>query len=87
MITCFIGRKIVMLIERIVIMSKGTTISDVKVKFKVKHFWKSQNDDNCAVDNDEVCVSPDWYQDNGTPICPVCGQDYVYDRTEILVSK
>lgn len=49
---------------------------------KVLHIWKKENDHTCHSPK-EVTVSPNWYQDNGTPICG-CGEDMVYSHTEIL---
>lgn len=49
---------------------------------KVQHFWKKSPNDDCGQGEEEVSIPPDWYQDNGTPICQ-CGMDMVYDRTEI----
>ena len=48
---------------------------------KVTHIWKKAADD-CGEDFGPVEVSPDWYQNNGTPIC-TCGQDMEYSHTEI----
>ena len=31
----------------------------------------------------EIAVNPDWYQENGTPVCPESGDDMLYVRTEI----
>lgn len=44
---------------------------------------------NCQdVKCDEVAiVSPDWYQDNGTPVCPECDTDMEYIRTKVKASK
>ena len=50
------------------------TIEDAKVR----HIWKD------VETGDEVIVSPDWYEDNGTPIGE-SGDDMVYVRTEILI--
>ena len=49
---------------------------------KVRHVWA--NPDGSG----ETTVSPDWYADNGTPICDddsdFCGEDMIYVRTEIM---
>lgn len=47
----------------------------------VRHIWKG--------DNDEIAViSPDWYENNGTPIDPETGEDMKYSHTEIeLISE
>ena len=43
----------------------------------IRHVWADS-------EGNEVTVSPDWYEDNGTPIGED-GDDMVYVRTEILV--
>ena len=47
---------------------------------KVMHFWA------CA-DGTEISVFPDFYQENGTPVDPVTGDDCVYVRTEVLIEE
>lgn len=48
---------------------------------KIRHVWA--NPDGSG----EVTVSPDWYADNGTPLCDddsdFAGDDMLYVRTEI----
>lgn len=44
---------------------------------KVFNIWA------CSSCNDEVEVTPDWYQDNGTPTCGICCEDMYYVMTEI----
>ena len=48
------------------------TINDVQVR----HVWNGSN-------GDQVYVSPDWYEDNGTPVDPETGDDMTYSHTEI----
>lgn len=48
----------------------------------VRNIWRKAEDDDCGEGLDSVEVSPDWYEQNGTPIC-CCGQGMVFDRTEI----
>jgi len=50
-----------------------------KVKDKnVKHVWK------CSEGGSYECeVTPDWYEQNGTPVCPDCDNDCEYVRTEV----
>ena len=43
----------------------------------VVNIWK------CQDTGDEISITPDWYEQNGTPITPETGQDMVYLRTEI----
>lgn len=31
----------------------------------------------------EVFIYPDWYQDNGTPMCNECDINMVYNHTEM----
>ena len=44
---------------------------------KIRHVWVSEYGEESAV------VSPDWYEENGTPI-DESGEDMVYSHTEIL---
>ena len=37
----------------------------------------------CGCNVDEAVVNPDFYEENGTPICSECGEDMEYARTEI----
>jgi hypothetical protein len=62
-------------------MSKWKKIEDCKVR----HIWECQEED-CSEDNMSCDVSPEWYEDNGTPVCG-CGVDMVYVRTEIEVEE
>jgi hypothetical protein len=67
-------------------MKKWKTIEDKNVQ----HFWKCEND-NCEEDfenedqepNQEVSVFPTFYQESGEPLCPRCGDEMVYQRTEV----
>jgi hypothetical protein len=59
--------------------SKWTTVPDSNVR----HVWAN------ADGSGEVTVSPDYYGDNGTPVCcdeesEFFEEDMVYVRTEIL---
>jgi len=37
---------------------------------------------NVLCDNEEEThIHPDWYQNNGTPVCPECDEDMDYRRT------
>ena len=49
------------------------TIADHNVNM----FWQ------CCICNASADVGPDWYQDNGTPVCMECDQDMDYVKTEI----
>lgn len=58
-------------------MAKWKTVEDKNVQ----HIWK-------CTDGDEGCdfqaeVTPDWYQNNGTPVCNECDRDMEYVRTEV----
>lgn len=46
---------------------------------KVRHDWK------CPECNAKERVSPDFYQDNGTPMCSDCEEYMIYVRTQIEV--
>jgi hypothetical protein len=54
-----------------------------KVKdIHIRHLWACK-DEECKETNCNTAeVSPDWYEQNGTPICR-CGQDMAYVKTEI----
>ena len=43
------------------------------------HVWKCNE---CAT---KVEVTPDFYEENGTPVCVDCGNDMAYCRTEIEI--
>lgn len=47
----------------------------------LRHIWKC-TDEDCECDKVDCVIYPDWYQDNGTPICE-CGIDMEYIRTEV----
>ena len=52
-------------------------------------YWKKISDDTirhvwyCEECEDEVNIEPDWYQNNGTPMCGDCDDDMTYSHTEI----
>ena len=48
----------------------------------ISHTWKKAEDNDCGEGPEQVEVTPDWYQNNGTPTC-FCGQDMEYSHTEI----
>ena len=51
---------------------------------RVINVWKgNREDDNGKDESYETEVTPDWYQDNGTPIDEM-GEDMTYVRTEIV---
>ena len=66
-------------------MSKKTTWKKIPDN-QVNHVWKKSDNDNCGEGPETVDVSPDWYENNGTPIC-FCGQDMKYSHTEIKVPE
>ena len=43
----------------------------------VQHVWR------CKDTSEEVYVSPDWYEENGTPISPETGEECEYLYTVI----
>jgi hypothetical protein len=48
----------------------------------VRMIWAC-TDEDCECNKEvETIIEPDWYQQNGTPICE-CGQDMDYLNTEI----
>jgi hypothetical protein len=54
----------------------------------VRHRWVHQDDSTqhkpCPKKNEAVYVSPDFYAEGGTPVCPDCEEGLCYDGTEIL---
>lgn len=46
---------------------------------RIRHVWTCK-EGGCK---EKAIVSPDWYQDNGTPVCPKCDRDMAYIRTEV----
>lgn len=54
----------------------------VKVPDKiVKHIWE------CPVCHDKERVSPDAYEEMGTPVCSECDEDMTYSHTEIFARR
>ena len=53
---------------------------------KVFHIWKCSDPykDGCNV---EYEISPDFYEENGEPMCENCDIIMHYDRTEIEVDE
>jgi hypothetical protein len=49
----------------------------------VRHVWMCKNEE-CEDYGTECHISPEWYQNNGTPVCNECDVDMVYVGTEIL---
>jgi hypothetical protein len=49
----------------------------------VRHKWQCLEED-C---DGEATVYPEWYEDNGTPVCPDCDRDMSYVKTEIEVNN
>lgn len=52
----------------------------------VRHHWKCPDpmDEGCK---EKAIISPDWYENNGTPICIECDCDMEYVKTEVKTSK
>ena len=52
-------------------------------------YWEKIEDDKiravwrCPLCTDEVNIEPDWYQNNGTPMCTDCDEDMYYLKSEI----
>jgi hypothetical protein len=65
--------------------SKRLDKNFTKVKdIEVINIWIKSEDDDCEYNIEPVEINPDWYQENGTPICS-CGQDLVYSHTEVFI--
>jgi hypothetical protein len=50
----------------------------------VRHFWACGNDE-CKDNVGEITVGPDYYRENGTPVCGGCDCDMDYIRTEVKI--
>lgn len=54
-----------------------------------KYVWKKVEDDDvrhvweCPTCGEKTTVYPDWYTDNGTPVCTGCDDDMEYSYTEL----
>ena len=59
----------------------------MSTKFKREQFKDSDviNIWTCCDCNETVEITPDFYQENGTPICIECDTDMNYSHTEINV--
>lgn len=51
----------------------------------VRHIWKCDSDDDC--NGNEETISPEWYEQNGTPMCSDCDNDMTYSHTEINTNR
>src|SRR3972149_7070634 len=56
---------------------------------QVRHRWDLT--DSCMEECGErtpksVFVHPGFYEDSGTPICEACGNDRIFESTEVLVN-
>ena len=64
-------------------MRKWKTIED---KY-VRHVWtcKDELEHGCLLKGMPAHVAAEAYAEMGTPVCPECGEDMDYVRTEILI--
>ncbi len=46
---------------------------------QVRSTWK------CPTCKQKVYIEPDWYSNNGTPMCTECDEDMEYVKTEICI--
>lgn len=46
-----------------------------------RHVWR------CPRCKAEACIGPDYYEENGTPVCSDCDEDGVYVRTEVDMAR
>ena len=50
----------------------------------VRHIWRHpETKGDCQISLQETVIPATFYQVNGTPVCPECGDDYEYLRAEI----
>lgn len=50
----------------------------------VTHFWVCANEE-CTEYKKPCGNGPEWYQQNGTPVCVECDEDMIYVKTSIMV--
>jgi len=48
----------------------------------VRSIWNCEYSDCTRLE--QAIVNPDFYQDSGTPVCPDCDSDMIYQYTEIM---
>jgi hypothetical protein len=48
----------------------------------ILHVWMCADED-CSRNGVKIIVTPTFYQDSGTPICGNCGEDCIYQHTEV----
>jgi len=49
-----------------------------KIKDKnIQHYWE------CKDCHKKAVISPDWYENNGTPVCDSCDRDMKYAYTRV----
>lgn len=55
--------------------------------------WKLVKEENvlsyweCEDCHDKVGITPDWYEQNGTPVCVECDRDMLYGYTEVYLDN
>jgi len=50
----------------------------------VRHIWRHYDaEGKCPYSMKEIVIPPTFYNENKTPACPDCGEDYEYIRTEV----
>lgn len=63
------------------ISGRWTKINDARVR----HVWTQKCE--CKLEDPVCYIDPDFYENNGTPICEECGDDFKYVRTDIKCSS
>jgi hypothetical protein len=58
-------------------MKNWKAINDIDVRM----IWRC-NDEDCECEKYDCIIEPNWYKDNGTPVC-MDGRDMDYLRTEV----
>lgn len=51
---------------------------------QVRNVWACDNED-CKAFGHEAHLTPDFYNNNGTPVCDECDCDMTYFRTEVKI--
>jgi hypothetical protein len=51
---------------------------------EVREYWSCMNDECKEYNKASVMVNPDWYMNNGTPVCDECDTDMCFDHVEVF---
>ena len=61
----------------------STSETKVILANQVHEFWCCKNEECLSYNKPNTCVHPNWYENNGTPVCPDCDRDMRFHHVEI----